>query len=67
VFYYDCLYCINNSAILNNSYVCTLTVFNVYTVIDGVTVCASRLWPTQEEHFKEALQAYILLFESTQL
>ena len=35
-----------------------------YIVIDGVTVCGSRLWPTQEEHFKEALRAYVLLFES---
>ena len=33
-------------------------------VIDGVTICASHLWPTQEEKFEGALKAYTLLLES---
>ena len=52
---------------LINSYVvvCTsLTLFNNYIMIDGVTICASHLWPTQDEYYKGALRAYALQFES---
>ena len=51
------LYTLVNSLILN-------CIFTNYVVIDGVTVCGSRLWSAQEEDFKEALRAYILMFES---
>lgn len=54
----------NWMTVLSTMGVSSLTVFNNYTVIDGVTVNAGYLWPTHEEHFKNALRAYNLLFES---
>ncbi|XP_065899328.1 meiosis inhibitor protein 1-like isoform X2 [Dysidea avara] len=37
---------------------------HVYTTINGVTVCSDQLWHVKEEHFENALKAYVMLLEN---